>query len=150
MSPLVALSGHANGAAQCLLSGAKQTWLKDGVRSALTQSRLSSPFGNTLGDDAPDPTDHHLHCRFVRQSLTAERSPREKIGGVPECSGEKLSSLVAIRPGADENLANTLAVGNAVGRERAQLRHILKIAQDFPHSMLVARIVLVKLCQPLP
>jgi hypothetical protein len=30
----MALSGHANGAAQCLLSGAKRTWLKNGVRSA--------------------------------------------------------------------------------------------------------------------
>ena len=30
----MALSGHANDAEQCLLSGAKQTWLKDGVMSA--------------------------------------------------------------------------------------------------------------------
>src|SRR4029450_9990411 len=32
--PHMALSGHANGAEQCLLSGAKRTWLKDGVVSA--------------------------------------------------------------------------------------------------------------------
>jgi len=62
----------------------------------LTQSRLSS-FGNTLCYDALDPTNHHLHRRFVRQLLTAERSPREKIDRVPECSGEKLSSLIAKR-----------------------------------------------------
>jgi hypothetical protein len=41
-----------------------------------------------------DPADHHVHHRFVRQSLTAERSPREKIDRVPECSGEKLSPLI--------------------------------------------------------
>src|SRR5262245_9618707 len=85
----------------------------------LTQSRLSS-FGNTLCYDALDPTDHHLHRRFVRQLLTAERSPREKIDRVPECSGEKLSSLVATGPSVDEDSANTLAVGNAAGCERPQ------------------------------
>jgi hypothetical protein len=57
----------------------------------------SSAFGDTLGDDALDPADHHVHHRFVRQLLTAERSPREKIDRVPECSGEKLSSLIAKR-----------------------------------------------------
>ena len=34
MSPVLALSGHVNDADQCLLSGAKQTWLRDGVMSA--------------------------------------------------------------------------------------------------------------------
>jgi hypothetical protein len=32
--PLLALSGHANGAEQCLLSGAKRTSPKDGATSA--------------------------------------------------------------------------------------------------------------------
>ena len=35
----MALSGHANDAEQCLLSGAKQTWLKDGVMSAYDPKR---------------------------------------------------------------------------------------------------------------
>jgi hypothetical protein len=43
MSPLVALSSHANGAEQCLLSGQKRTWPKDGVMSAL----LKADFGVT-------------------------------------------------------------------------------------------------------
>jgi hypothetical protein len=37
----MALTGHANGAEQCLLSGSKQTWLKDGVMSAYDPKRSS-------------------------------------------------------------------------------------------------------------
>jgi hypothetical protein len=37
----MALSGHANGAEQCLLSGAKQTWPKDDVRSAYDPKRVT-------------------------------------------------------------------------------------------------------------
>jgi hypothetical protein len=35
----LALSGHANDAKQCLLSGAKRTWPKDGVMSAYDPER---------------------------------------------------------------------------------------------------------------
>jgi hypothetical protein len=35
----MAQSGHGHGAEQCLLSGAKRTWLEDGVRSAYDPKR---------------------------------------------------------------------------------------------------------------
>jgi hypothetical protein len=41
MSPVLALSGHANGAEQCLLSGGKRTWLKAGLMSAHDPKRTS-------------------------------------------------------------------------------------------------------------
>jgi hypothetical protein len=40
----MALSGHANAGEQCLLSGAKQTWLKDDVMSAYEKRTLGPRF----------------------------------------------------------------------------------------------------------
>jgi hypothetical protein len=68
----LALTGHANGAEQCLLSGAKQTWLKDGVVSAydpkadmeglkipqcsdLPAHRMCYRLGDSTGAGAKDP-----------------------------------------------------------------------------------------------
>jgi hypothetical protein len=39
----MAQSGHANGAEQCPLSGAKRTWLKDAAMSASNHGRASLP-----------------------------------------------------------------------------------------------------------
>jgi hypothetical protein len=49
MSPEVALSGHANDAEQCPLSGAKQTWLKDGVMSAFDRCCRKISFYGRFG-----------------------------------------------------------------------------------------------------
>jgi hypothetical protein len=46
----MALSGHANDAKQCLLSGAKRTWPKDGVMSAYdpNKGRIQIPQRSSL------------------------------------------------------------------------------------------------------
>jgi hypothetical protein len=56
----MALTGHANGAEQCLLSEVKRTWLKDGVMSAydpkLTPVASSRPVVKQLAYLLTDPS----------------------------------------------------------------------------------------------
>jgi putative ABC transport system substrate-binding protein len=68
MSPFVALSGHANGVGQCLLSGLKRTSPNDGAMSAYDPKRTSGLIQNNSGL----PKD--FACR--------DRAYSPKVGGV--------------------------------------------------------------------
>src|SRR5512133_876208 len=73
MSSFVALGGHADGAEQCLLSGAKRTSPKDGARSAYDRYCCKSP--KLPGDNFPALRRSDRRPPIYVVSITLPRPP---------------------------------------------------------------------------